>query len=120
MQQPATEEFNLPANHDSNDVTKAEFLRTCTTDTFLGAELLRREEQLQRHNLLLQVPMHLKKDQQRRQKRKLQTAPRVLATTYSRERLQTNAPANRNKTEKRPMLALRCASCGAAGNISFM
>ena len=47
---PAIEEFNLAANHDSSDVTKAEFLRTFATDTFLGAELLRREEQLHKLN----------------------------------------------------------------------
>ena len=43
---PATEEFNLAANHDNSDVTKAEFLRTFATTTFPGAQLLRREEHL--------------------------------------------------------------------------
>ena len=31
---PATEEFNLAANHDSSDVTKAEFLRTLRSQIF--------------------------------------------------------------------------------------
>ena len=31
---PATEEFNLAANHDSSDVTKAEFLRTFPSTSF--------------------------------------------------------------------------------------
>ena len=49
---PATEEFNLAANHDSADVTKAEFLRTFITVTFPGSELLRREEQLTKEHAL--------------------------------------------------------------------
>ena len=44
----ATEEFNLAANHDDKDVTRAEFLRSFVTRTFLGSELLKREEQLKR------------------------------------------------------------------------
>ena len=48
---PATEEFNLASNHDNHDVTKAEFLRTFATRTFSGAELLRREEHLQKLRL---------------------------------------------------------------------
>ena len=43
---PATEEFNPAANHDDNDVTKAEFLRTFDQSAFHGGELLRRHEQM--------------------------------------------------------------------------
>ena len=43
---PATEEFNLAANHDDSDVTRAEFLRSFVTHTFCGGDLLRREEML--------------------------------------------------------------------------
>ena len=41
---PATEEFNLAAYYDEQDVCRAEFLRTFTTVAFLGGELLNREE----------------------------------------------------------------------------
>ena len=44
----ATEEFNLAANHDNGDVTRAEFLRSFVTSSFLGGELLKREVQLKR------------------------------------------------------------------------
>jgi len=45
---PATEEFNLAANHDKSDVTKAEFLRTFASTLFFGGQLLQREEQLRK------------------------------------------------------------------------
>ena len=48
---PATEEFNLAANHDESDVTRAEFLRSFATTTFRGGELLKRERQLKKEKV---------------------------------------------------------------------
>ena len=45
---PATEEFNLAAHYDENDVTRAEVLRTCQSQACCGADLLRRHEMLQK------------------------------------------------------------------------
>jgi len=43
---PGTEETNLAANHDENDVSKAEFIRTFYTAPFYGGQLLQRLRKL--------------------------------------------------------------------------